>query len=125
MTKIFVKIGDQRIPAEITGKMRDEDWNNRASKTIKVQMSYADALALFVDDITWSIVCEYPLMVDKYDENGNHLGAVEEIQIEEYNNNEYSIAGNIIDHRNGYVSVCMGAPTYEELLNMLVEGLAL
>lgn len=43
------------------------------------------------------------------------------IVTDEYDNSEYSIAGDITDHRNGYVSVKMGQPTAEEILAILEE----
>ena len=129
---IYVKIGDNQYPASITGRMSDKDWNNRASKAIKLEMSYQDALATFVDDVEWSILQDYEERTEQLDENGELVVdengnpiLVNTIRTEIYDNSEYSISGDIIDHRNGFVTVKMGMPTSEELLNMIVEGLAL
>ena len=42
-------------------------------------------------------------------------------KLEEYDNSEYSIAGDIIDHRNGKVTIKMGKSTAEELLLVLEQ----
>ena len=41
------------------------------------------------------------------------------IEQEVYDNSEYSIAGDVVDHRNGTVTVKMGKPTAEELLAIM------
>lgn len=99
----YVEINDNLYSASITGRVNDKDWDNRASKAITITMSYEDAVSLFVDDVQWYIVQEN-------DDN-----------TERYDNSEYSIAGDITDHRNGTITVKMGKPTAEELLAML-EG---
>ena len=45
------------------------------------------------------------------------------IEQEVYDNSDYSIAGPIIDHRDGHVTIKMGKPTAAELLAMLEEVL--
>ena len=40
---------------------------------------------------------------------------------EEYDNSDYSIADDIIDHRDGFVTVKMGIVTAEELLVIMTE----
>jgi hypothetical protein len=139
---IFVKINNNLYPAFITGKIHDKDWDERASKAIKVEMDYTTALSLFVDDIEWSIVQESEETVEEIiekevevtdiDANGEEVTRTEIIEevilvpkviTEEYDNSEYSIAGDIIDHRNGYVTIKMGKPTAEEILTMLEEVL--
>ena len=52
-------------------------------------------------------------------EQANEDGTVEIVQVnekEEYNNSDYCIAGDIIDHRDGTLSVKMGKPTDVEVL---------
>lgn len=119
---IFVKVNDVRLPAVITGRLNDKDWNNRASKAIKVEMNYSDALTTFVDDVDWFIEEEHENIIEKVDEEGK-VTSETVVDIVSYDNSEYSIAGDIIDHRNGTVTVKMGKPTAEELLAMLEEGL--
>lgn len=100
---IYVEVNGTRYPAVITGKLKDKDWDDRASKAITLEMTYADAVALFVDDVDWNIV-------EEHDAN-------EEVTI--YDNSEYSTPGDIIDHRNGTITVKMGKPTAEEILAVL------
>lgn len=111
----YVKINDVLHPAIITGRLSDDNWNNRASKAIKLEMTYTEANELFHDDMQWSIVQDVEAIHHSTDEEGNpiHIKVTEQ---EVYNNSEYSIAGDIIDHRNGKVTVKMGKPTAEEQL---------
>ena len=44
--------------------------------------------------------------------------------INEYDNSDYCVAGDIVDHRDGTISVKMGKPTAEELLSMIMEGIS-
>lgn len=99
-----LKINDVLYPADFFGKIVDSEWDNRESKFITVEMTYADALNLFVDGLKWSIVYE--------DENGT----------EEYDNSLFSIAGSITDNRNGTITAKMGKPTVDELLAMINQG---
>ena len=98
-----VKINDTLYPAVIAGKMQDASWDNRSTKTITLEMDYATANELFVDGAEWSIVD---------DENT------------EYDNSEYSLAGDITDHRDGTLSVKMGKMTdLEEVLEAMYGAL--
>ena len=114
----YVEIDGNKYPAVITGRLNDKDWDNRESKAINVEMTYAEALELFVDDMSWNIVQDVEVMKEIENEEGN---IVTEMVVEQevYDNSEYSIAGDIIDHRNGTVTVKMGKPTAEELLAVM------
>ena len=127
---IYVEINNIQYPASITGKLSDRDWDNRASKAITVEMTYEDALNTFVNDVQWSIVQDVEERVEKVDENGEVMhdenGEVifaTEAKQELYDNSEYNIAGDIIDHRNGKITVKMGKLTAEEMLAMIEEVL--
>ena len=100
----YIKINDILYPATFRGYERDKEWNNRESKAITLEMSYADAMALFVDDLDWAIVYEEGETTEVYD------------------NSEYSVAGAVTDNRNGTVTVKMGKPTSDELLAILMGG---
>ena len=115
----YVKVNDVQYAASITGRLNDKDWNDRASKAITLAMSYADAVNIFVDGISWSIVQENLVKHNKVDENGK-TELTEKVEIESYDNSEYCIAGPITDHRNGVITVKMGKYTNEELLLMEV-----
>lgn len=99
---IYFKTGISLYPAEVVGRIADRDWDGRESKAITLDMTYAEAIDIFVDDMPWSIVDE------------------SEDETVEYDNSEFSIAGDITDHRDGTITVKMGKPTdlelaYEEL----------
>lgn len=117
---IYVKVNDVQYPVSITGKINDKDWNNRSSKAIRLEMAYIDAANIFTDDIDWSIVQEVEETVEYIDENEN-VTYKTVVNTEIYDNSEYSIAGDIVDHRDGTVTVKMGKPTAEELLSMIVQ----
>lgn len=119
---VYVKVGDKRYPAAITGRLHDSDWNDRNTKAIKLKMTYAEALSTFVDNVKWSILCESELPVVKNNDIGEEIQTIETV-IEEIDNSEYCMAGDIIDHRDGYVTVKMGKLTDLEIaLELLLVG---
>ena len=129
---IYIKINDNRYPATVSGRMADMDWDNRESKAITLEMDYAEAAALFVDGLNWSIVQqnEVPVyQVDEdgravLDESGNPIQTGTDIQESEWDNSEYDVAGSITDHRNGTITAKMGKITDAEALAELREVLA-
>lgn len=102
---IYVKINENLYPATVTGRKSDIDWGNRESKSITLEMTYEEAITLFVDDLDWSIVCEDWEITETHD------------------NSEFSIVGPVTDNRNGTVTVKMGKITAEEALAELMEVL--
>ena len=118
----YVEINGNQYPAVITGRLNDKDWDGRESKAIKVEMAYIDALNLFVDDVDWNIVQDVETIHEVEGEDGEMV-MKPVIEQEVYDNSDYSIAGCIIDHRDGHVTVKMGKPTAAELLAMLEEVL--
>lgn len=114
----YVEINGKQYPAVITGRLNDKDWNNRESKAIEVEMTYAEAMELFVDDVAWNIVQDIEVMKEVEGENGEPV-MEQVIEQEVYDNSEYNIAGDVVDHRNGTVTVKMGKPTAEELLSIM------
>lgn len=109
----YVKIGGTEYPAEINGKLGDREWDGRDSKAITLTMGYSEAVALFVNDISWSIVQREN--VPTLDEKGQPTGETTE-QVSEFDNSDYSVAGSITDNRNGTVTCKMGRPTETETL---------
>ena len=79
-------------------------------------MDYATAAATFVDDVPWSILYQPP---EYYDPETQKTVTP---PVEEYDNSDFSILGDIIVHRDGTVTVKMGKPTAEELYNILKEA---
>ena len=100
---IYIEIDSVRYPASVAGRLRDESWDGRKTKSVTVEMDYAAALSLFCEGLKWSIVC--------VNDDGTE---------DVFDNSEYSVAGPITDHRNGTVTVKMGAVTAEEALAALL-----
>ena len=120
----YVEINGNKYPAVITGRLSDKEWDGRESKAIEVEMTYIDALNLFVDEVDWNIVQDIETHCEVEDEEGNTVMKLVNEQ-EVYDNSDYSIAGPITDHRNGKVTIKMGKPTAQELLAMFEEAMAL
>lgn len=101
----YIKINETRYPASIRGYTKDREWDDRESKSITLEMTYEEAMNLFVDGLDWSIIYE----------GGENT--------EVYDNSEFSVAGSVTDNRNGTVTVKMGQITAEEALAELMEVL--
>lgn len=127
----YVKIQNQQYPAKITGRMHDTDWDNRESKSIQLEMNISEAANLFVDNAQWSIIEEIEDFERKIEEIVNEeTGELERVPTlvptiitREHDNSEFDVAGDIIDHRNGMITIKMGKPTAEELLSLIEEVL--
>lgn len=105
----YVKINNTLYPATISGRVSDTAWDNRASKSITLEMDCATAINLFVNGLAWSIV-------EKYEVEG-------EMHENEYDNSEYNLAGDITDHRDGTITAKMGKLTpLEEAYKMMFGG---
>lgn len=108
---IYIKVNNTEYPAEINGNPKDRSWGERDTKTITLTMTAAEVAALLPDNTPWSIVQRDT--VDVLDEQGQPTGETKEV-VNEYDNSEYSLAGEIVDHRDGTVSIKMGKPTETE-----------
>lgn len=117
----FIKVNNTEYPATVTGSYRDNDWDFRKTKTLFLELSYAEVLALLPAGTPWSIVERSTIY--KTDENGAPTGETEEA-VFETDCSEYSLSGNIIDHRDGLVSIKMGKPTDAEASSATVVALA-
>ena len=109
--EIYIKVNNTEYPAAVNGVYNDRTWNGRDTKTVTLTMTHDAAAALLPDNTPWSIVQRD--MVDVLDEQGNPTGETKEV-VNEYDNSEYSLAGDITDHRDGTVSIKMGKPTETE-----------
>ena len=115
---IYIKVNNTEYPAAVSGVYNDRTWNGRDTKTITLTMTHDAAAALLPDNTPWSIVQRD--MVDVLDEQGQPTGDAKE-GVNEYDNSEYSISGEITDYRDGTVSIKMGKPTETETLRKQLE----
>lgn len=110
---IYIKVNNTEYPAAVNGVNKDRSWDGRDTKTVTLTMTAAEAAALLPDNTPWSIVQRE--MVDVLDEQGKPTGETEEVT-NEWDNSEYSLSGDITDHRDGTASIKMGKPTEAETL---------
>lgn len=117
----YIKVNNTEYSAAINGVYNDRTWDGRDTKTITLTMTHAEVAALLPDNTPWSIVQRET--VDVLDEQGQPTGETKEV-VNEYDNSEYSLAGDITDHRDGTVSIKMGKPTEAENAKATVTALA-
>lgn len=109
---IYIKVNNTEYPAAVNGVNNDRAWDGRDTKTVTLTMTAAEVAALLFDNTPWSIVQRET--VDKLDENDMPTGEKVE-QVNEWDNSEYSLSGDITDHRDGTVSIKMGKKTELEI----------
>ena len=102
---VKVKINDRIFDGNVVGSIRDNSWGNRSSKSITLKIDYETTLATFADDVPWSILYQPS---DYYDPETQQMVTP---PVEEYDNSDYCILGDITVHRDGTVTVKMGKPT--------------
>ena len=110
---IYIKVNNTEYPATVDGVNNDRTWNGRDTKTVTLTMTHDEAATLMPSGTPWSIVQRD--MVDVLDEQGQPTGETKEV-VNEYDNSEYSISGEITDYRDGTVSIKMGKPTQLEMM---------
>ena len=125
----YAKINDNLYPViTINGKMNDKEWDDRPSKSIRLKMDYAEALTTWVEGVSWSTVEKNIITEMVTDEEGNPVldesgnPIYRELEhVDEYDNSDYSVAGDITIHRDGTVTVKMGKLTeLETALELLL-----
>lgn len=126
MIYVKVKVNGTIYPAVVDGQMNDYQWDNRESKAITLEMSHDAAIVAFQNGTPWSIVVtEQRPVIDAagdpvLDADGAQVFEPTETEID---NSDYSIAGDVTDHRDGTVTVKMGRPTdLEDAYEMLYGG---
>lgn len=95
----------------VYGGKRDMLGAKRDSLAIKLHSDYETVVNTFVDGMAYSLVDI------STDDEGN-------TSTYEYDKSEYSMAGDIVDHRDGTITVHMGKPTeLEETQLLLYESM--
>ena len=46
---------------KISGRLKDKDWNDRASKSIHLNLTYEEIINLFHNDVKWEIGQEHDI----------------------------------------------------------------
>ena len=118
----YIKVNNTLYPATIDGRIADYEWDRRDTKSITLNMTYVEVLALLPDNTAWAIVQKDT--VQKIGEDGQPMvdtsgNPVTEEVTTEFDNSEYSMSGVIRDNRDGTVTINMGKPT--EIENILSE----
>lgn len=108
----YIRVDEKMYPATIVGRVGDNTWDGRESKSITLAMSHDKVAMLLPDGTPWSIVQRTPAPDGSGTENEN-----------EWDNSAYSLSGDITDHRDGTVTIKMGKPTdLEDAYEMLLGG---
>ena len=106
---IYLKVQENEYPAYISGRLIDRDWDGRASKSITLTMTHAQAAQLFADGLCWSVV--------RYEDGADGPA-------QEQDCSGYCVAGPITDNRDGTLTIKMGSYTQlEKALRELEEAL--
>lgn len=98
------------IEPSIFAKRRNLGGTQRDTVRVTVAAEYADVAEAFVNDAEWSVTEKI------MNEDGTEGEVV-------YDKSEYSVAGDIVDHRDGRITVYMAKPTETETVRREVEVL--
>lgn len=112
----ILKANNTETPCEAAEHYRDSAWG-RPTCTVTIKASAAEIAALLPDGAPWSLIERE----DALDESGAPTGQTVD---HERDMSEYSLSGDITDHRNGTVSIKMGKPTETESAKATVTALA-
>lgn len=112
----ILKANNTEMPCEAAEHYRDSAWG-RPTCTVTIKASAAEIAALLPDGAAWSLIERE----DVLDESGMPTGQTVD---HERDMSEYSLSGDITDHRDGTVSIKMGKPTETESAKATVTVLA-
>lgn len=102
----ILKANNTETPCEAAEHYRDSAWG-RPTCTVTIKASAAEIAALLPNNAPWSLIERE----DVLDESGMSTGQTVD---HERDMSEYSLSGDITDHRDGTVSIKMGKPTETE-----------
>jgi len=106
------------IEPNIFAKRRTMLGEQREVLRLTLLGTYADVAAVFVDNAQFGREVDEPIL----DDNGQPTDITQTVH---YDLSEYSKAGDIIDHRDGRITVYMGKPTEKELLEQAFDQMLL
>ena len=118
--KEYIKVNGTEYPATTLYINKDRNWGDREVRRVYLNMPYAEAAALLPSGTPWSVVIRETAA--EYDGSGNPTGQTTDYDTEE-DMSAYSLSGEIVDHRDGTVSIKMGKPTESELSAATVTAL--
>lgn len=101
-----IQIGSTRFEAKLETLNHDSLWDDRESIAITIAMDYDTANDIFIDDLKWDTVS-----IAGVDEDGVEHELITPMS-------DYVLAGPIIDHRDGTLTIHMGKYTEQELLEI-------
>ena len=128
----YIRIKDQDYPViQIFGRVHDQDWDNRESKSIHLDMNYIEVSAVFVNGCEWSIVDKHENKIAILDETGAQKTTdsgelMFEVTASEtvYDNSDFNIVGDVTQHPDGTITVKMGKLTeLEEAYEIMLGGI--
>lgn len=101
-----IRINGQEMPCSgMQVRGNDTLWNGRESRAVTLPMTYAEALALFVDDVPWVVISE-------------GVGEDGAAYTSERDMSDFALAGPITDNRDGTVTVKMGKALQDEIVRI-------
>ena len=112
----ILKANNTETPCEAAEHYRDSAWG-RPTCTVTIKASAAEIAALLPNNAPWSLIERE----DVLDELGAPTGQTVD---HERDMSDYSLSGDITDHRDGRVSIKMGKPTETESAKATVTALA-
>lgn len=112
----ILKANNTEMPCEAAEHYRDSAWG-RPTCTVTIKASAAEIAALLPNNAPWSLIERE----DALNESGMPTGQTVD---HERDMSEYSLSGDITDHRDGTVSIKMGKPTETESAKATVTALA-
>ena len=111
----ILKANNTETPCEAAEHYRDSVWG-RPTCTVTIKASAAEIAALLPNNAPWSLIERE----DVLDESGKPTGQTVD---HERDMSEYSLAGDITDHRDGTESAKKGKTTETELSSATVTAL--
>ena len=104
---MHVKVNGAEFDAVVHTRPDDSAWNGRESKAITFAGTYEEAIALFSNDVQWSVISE------NVDETGQTVQSETDLS-------EFALAGPVTDNRNGTVTVKMGRYLQSEIIALTI-----